>query len=61
MVFKNVFLIKLDLEFDTAVTGNNSGTGVYCHTVAATRYEDDGQAVHVQLLMEQKPGNLVLV
>ena len=25
--------------------GNNSGTGVYCHTVAATRYEDDGQAV----------------
>ena len=33
MVFKNVFLVKLDLEFDTAVTGNNSGTGVYCHTV----------------------------
>mgnify|MGYP001205685824 FL=1 len=45
MVFKNVFLIKLDLEFNTAVDGNNSGTGVYCHTEAATRYEDDGQAM----------------
>ena len=37
MVFKNVFLVKLDLEFDTDWDGNNSdGTGVYCHTVAET-------------------------
>ena len=45
MVFKNVFLIKLDVEFDNIVDGNNGGEGLYCHTVEATRYEDDGLAV----------------
>ena len=45
MVFKNVFLVKLDVEFDTAVTGNKSGTGVYCHTVADTKYESEGQSL----------------
>jgi hypothetical protein len=45
MVFKNVFLVKLDLEFDTAVDGSSSGTGVYCHTVAETKYEDDGETM----------------
>ena len=45
MVFKNVFLVKLDLEFNTSVSGNKSGTGIYCHTVEDTKYEDDGQAV----------------
>lgn len=45
MVFKNVFLIKLDLEFDIEVAGTSSGTGVYCHTVAETKYEDDGETM----------------
>ena len=46
MVFDNVFLVKLDIEFNTPVSGNKSGdSGVYCHTVEDTRYEDDGQAV----------------
>ena len=45
MVFENVFLVKQHIEFNTAKTGNKSGTGVYCHTVADTRYEDDGKAV----------------
>ncbi len=58
MVFKNVFLIKLDVEFDTAVDGNNAGTGVYCHTVAATRYEDDGQAVTCSGTDGTSPGEL---
>ena len=58
MVFKNVFLVKLDIEFDTAVTGNKSGTGVYCHTVADTRYEDDGQAVICSATDGTAPGEL---
>ena len=45
MVFKNVFLVKLDVEFNTSVTGNKSGTGVYCHTVADTKYESEGQSL----------------
>ena len=58
MVFKNVFLVKLDLEFNTAVGGNKSGTGVYCHTVADTRYEDDGQAVICSSSDGTSPGEL---
>ena len=58
MVFKNVFLVKLDLEFDTAVTGNKSATGVYCHTVEDTRYEDDGQAVECSATDGTAPGEL---
>ena len=58
MVFKNVFLVKLDLEFNTAVTGNNSGTGVYCHTVGATRYEDDGQSLTCSATDGTTPGEL---
>ncbi len=58
MVFKNVFLVKLDLEFNTSVDGNNSGTGVYCHTVAETRYEDDGQAVTCSATDGTEPGEL---
>ncbi len=58
MVFKNVFLVKLDLEFNTSVTGNKSGTGVYCHTVEDTRYEDDGQAVICSSSDGTAPGEL---
>ena len=58
MVFKNVFLVKLDVEFNTAVGGNKSGTGVYCHTVEDTRYEDDGQAVICSSTDGTAPGEL---
>ena len=58
MVFKNVFLVKLDIEFDTSVSGNKSGTGVYCHTVEDTRYEDDGQAVICSSSDGTSPGEL---
>ena len=58
MVFKNVFLVKLDVEFDTSVSGNNSGSGVYCHTLAATRYEDDGLAVDCSTTDGTSPGEL---
>ena len=58
MVFKNVFLVKLDLEFDSVVDGNNGGEGVYCHTIAATRYEDDGQAVTCSATDGTAPGEL---
>lgn len=58
MVFKNVFLIKLDVEFDTSVSGNNSGTGVYCHTLATTAYEDDGLAVDCSVTDGTSPGEL---
>ena len=58
MVFKNVFLVKLDLEFNTSVTGNKSGTGVYCHTVEDTKYEDDGQAVICSGTDGTAPGEL---
>ena len=58
MVFKNVFLIKLDVEFDDIVTGNNGGEGLYCHTVAATRYEDDGLAVTCSATDGTSPGEL---
>ena len=27
------------------MTGNKSGTGVYCHTVADTKYESEGQSL----------------
>jgi len=58
MVFKNVFLVKLDLEFNTSVSGNKSGTGVYCHTVEDTKYEDDGQAVICSGTDGTAPGEL---
>ena len=58
MVFKNVFLVKLDVEFDIPVAGNKSGTGVYCHTVEDTRYEDDGQAVICSGTDGTAPGEL---
>ena len=58
MVFKNVFLVKLDIEFNTSVSGNKSGSGVYCHTVADTRYEDDGQAVICSSSDGTAPGEL---
>ena len=55
------FLVKLDIEFDTSVSGNKSGTGVYCHTVEDTRYEDDGQAVICSSSDGTSPGELGLV
>ncbi len=58
MVFKNVFLVKLDIEFNTSVSGNKSGSGVYCHTVEDTRYEDDGQAVICSGTDGTAPGEL---
>lgn len=58
MVFKNVFLVKLDMEFDTSVSGNKSGSGVYCHTVEDTKYEDDGQAVICSATDGTAPGEL---
>lgn len=58
MVFKNVFLVKLDLEFNTSVSGNKSGSGVYCHTVEDTKYEDDGQAVICSGTDGTAPGEL---
>ena len=58
MVFKNVFLVKLDIQFDTSVSGNKSGTGAYCHTVEDTRYEDDGQAVICSATDGTSPGEL---
>jgi len=58
MVFKNVFLIKLDVEFDSVVDGNNGGEGVYCHTENATRYEDDGLAVTCSATDGTSPGEL---
>jgi hypothetical protein len=58
MVFKNVFLVKLDMEFNTSVSGNKSGAGVYCHTVEDTKYEDDGQAVICSSSDGTAPGEL---
>ena len=58
MIFKNVFLVKLDVEFDTVATGNKSGEGVYCHTVEDTKYEDDGQAVICSATDGTAPGEL---
>ena len=58
MIFKNVFLVKLDMQFNTSVAGNKSGTGVFCHTVEDTKYEDDGQAVICSATDGTSPGEL---
>ncbi len=58
MIFKNVFLVKLDVEFDSVATGNKSGEGVFCHTVEDTKYEDDGQAVICSATDGTEPGEL---
>ena len=44
MLINNVFTIKLDREFNKALTGGSSGTGKYCATVAGGANETDGES-----------------
>ncbi len=53
MVFKNVFLIKLDLEFNIGICGMviHLELVFILSTVAGTAYEDDGSQMDVLLLL----------